>query len=311
LIYGPRWAGFDILIVVLYGRVQPLKRLIVTADDFGLAPAINQAVEEAHCNGILSAASLMVAAPAAADAVARARRLPRLGVGLHLVLVDGAPCLPPEQVPALVGTDGRFPDDVFGLGIKMFWVPAARRQVAAELRAQLEAFRRTGLRCDHVDAHHHFHLHPVVLQALLRLAPEFGVTAVRVPYEPPFLAWRATGDRLGARLAAWLVQGRRAQRMKRRLQAAGIACNDWLLGLSDSGGMTKARVHGYLRDLPEGVSELYVHPAIERWSGPGAWPTSYDGRAEFEALTDPETRSLLARQGVEPTTFAALTVAGG
>ena len=74
-----------------------MKRLIVTADDFGLAVPVNEAVEQGHLGGILSAASLMVTGDAADDAVARARRLPRLAVGLHLVLVDGKPCLPPER----------------------------------------------------------------------------------------------------------------------------------------------------------------------------------------------------------------------
>lgn len=63
--------------------------LIVTADDFGLHGDVNAAVEQAHCDGILNAASLMVSAPAAADAVARAHRLPGRRVGLHLVLADG------------------------------------------------------------------------------------------------------------------------------------------------------------------------------------------------------------------------------
>ena len=137
-----------------------MKRLIVTADDFGLAPAVNEAVEQGHRRGILSAASLMVAAPAAADAVARAKRLPKLGVGLHLVLVDGRPVLPPAEIPDLVGPDGRFLADPFRAGVKIFRNPAARRQMEREMRAQLEAFHATGLALDHVNAHHHFHTHP-------------------------------------------------------------------------------------------------------------------------------------------------------
>ena len=71
-----------------------MKRLIVTADDFGAAREVNEAVESAHRGGVLTAASMMVAAPAAADAVARARRMPALRVGLHVVLVEGRPVLP-------------------------------------------------------------------------------------------------------------------------------------------------------------------------------------------------------------------------
>jgi chitin disaccharide deacetylase len=283
-----------------------MKRLIVTADDFGLALPVNEAVEAAHRRGLLTAASLMVTAPAAADAVERARRLPGLGVGLHLVLVDGKPALPPETIPALVGADGRFRADVWRSGVAIFCLPAARRQLEAEIRAQLEAFRRTGLRLDHVNAHHHFHLHPTIQDTLLRLAPEFAIRAIRVPREPALLAWRATGRNLLGRLAAQFFQGRRAARLQRRLRRAGIACNDWILGLGDSGRMGADRVRGYLAHLPEGVSELYVHAAVERWQGAEAWPSDYDCRGEFEALLDGEAIALLRRLGVERIAFAAL-----
>ena len=65
-----------------------MSRVTLTADDFGLSESVNEAVEQAHRDGVLTSASLMVAAPAAEDAIARARRLPTLKVGLHLVVID-------------------------------------------------------------------------------------------------------------------------------------------------------------------------------------------------------------------------------
>ena len=82
--------------------------LIITADDFGLHSSVNQAVVRAHREGVLSAASLMVAAPAAADAIARAHACPSLRVGLHLVLADGQAILPRSAIPNLVDIHGRF-----------------------------------------------------------------------------------------------------------------------------------------------------------------------------------------------------------
>src|SRR5215207_1757883 len=99
---------------------KPTIRLIVCADDFGRDVAVNEAVEIAHRDGVLSTASLMVAAPAAADAVERARRLPGLGVGLHLVLVDGVPVLP---LGGLVRRDGRFDDNQLRAGLRYFFAP--------------------------------------------------------------------------------------------------------------------------------------------------------------------------------------------
>ncbi len=282
-----------------------MKQLIVTADDFGLTLSVNQAVEEGHRRGILTAASLMVTGDAAGDAVARARQMPKLGVGLHLVLVDGVPVLPREEIPALVGADGRFPNDVFGLGVRIFCLPDARRQVAAEIRAQLEAFRRTGLALDHVNAHHHFHLHPTIQRELLRLASEFGIKAIRVPLEPAFAAWRAGGRGL-VRWGTGLIEAGRAAALKRRLDAAGIRRNDWIFGLSDSGEMVSERMARYLELLPDGVSELYVHPATER---PAEYPAHYRSRGEFEALIDPAVAQIIARRHIATMSFAALSEA--
>src|SRR4029077_14106178 len=131
---------------------RSLNRLIVTADDFGLADEVNEAVEIAHRSGILSAASLMVASPGAADAVRRARAMPGLAVGLHAVLVEAKPALPPGQVPDLVGSDGHFRTDMGALAVDIAFKPRVRRQVAAEITAQFQAFRATGLRLDHVNA---------------------------------------------------------------------------------------------------------------------------------------------------------------
>ena len=119
-----------------------MRRLIVCADDFGLDPAVNAAVEEAHRNGILSTASLMVGAPAAADAVMLARRLPDLHVGLHLVLVDGHPVSAPAAVAGLIGADGTFDGNMARAGIRFFFLPDIRRHLAQESAPSSRRFAR-------------------------------------------------------------------------------------------------------------------------------------------------------------------------
>ena len=126
----------------------------------------------------------MVGAPAAADAVARARRLGTLRVGLHLVLIDGAPSLPPDQLGSLVRCDGRFDDNPLRAGLRFFFRPGARRRLAAEIRAQFEGFHATGLALDHVNAHKHMHLHPTVARLLVEIGRDYGMRAVRLPAEP-------------------------------------------------------------------------------------------------------------------------------
>jgi len=116
-----------------------LKFLIITADDFGLHEAVNRAVEQAARDGVLTTTSLMVGAPAAAGAVRLARELPALSVGLHLVLADGWSVLPPRRIPALVDAQGRFGNNMVRDGVRFFALPAVRRQLEAEIRAQFQA----------------------------------------------------------------------------------------------------------------------------------------------------------------------------
>src|SRR5580704_16836585 len=130
-----------------------MKQAIFSADDFGLTGAVNEAVELAHREGALTHASLMVAGPAAADAVRRARALPGLRVGLHLVVIEGPAVLPPAEIPDLVDAAGQFPSSQLQLGLNYFFHPSIRRQLRAEIRAQYAAFAATGLTLDQANAH--------------------------------------------------------------------------------------------------------------------------------------------------------------
>ena len=256
--------------------------LIVTADDFGLHPAVNEAVELAHRDGVLTAASLMVGAPAVADAVLRARRLPRLRVGLHLVLADGAAVLPRETIPALVDAEGRFGDRMARDGMRFFFLPAVRRQLAAEIRAQFEAYAATGLALDHVNAHKHFHLHPTVLSLILRIGRDYGLRAVRLPAE-------AGAPTL---LRPWL------RLLARRLDAAGIVHNDNVVGIAHSGGMDEKAMLEALQTLPMGVTEIYLHPATASGSVIAASMPDYRHADELAALLSPRVRAAVERLGV-------------
>jgi hopanoid biosynthesis associated protein HpnK len=256
-----------------------------------MAAEVNEAVEIAHRDGILSATSLMVSGLGAADAVARARRLPSLRVGLHLVLVDGVPTLPPERLPDLVGDDGRFRTDIAKLGFDIFTRLSARRQMVAEIEAQFAAYRATGLPLDHVNAHRHFHLHPSIASAILAAGKRYGMTALRVPLEPrAVLAKVQPAGRAGVAWisAPWIrMLGTRARRV-------GLRTPDAVFGLAWSGAMTAERVEGVLRMVPEGRTEIYFHPAI-RNDFPGHAP-GYRYVEELTALTAPGVIAM-ARRG--------------
>ncbi len=265
--------------------------LIVTADDFGGSDAVNHAVAEAARNGILTSASLMVGAPAAAQAVALARALPALRVGLHVVLTDGFAVLPPPELPDLVDGRGRFAHSMVSDALRVFGSARARRQAADEIRAQFLAFRATGLELDHVNAHKHFHLHPTLLRLICDIGEEFGLRAVRVPQEPLWFAHASGAAALTGALCLrpWLAL------MRRSLEARGLIHNDQVFGIACSGALNEATLLAILAQLPPGATEIYLHPQLEtRGAGAADPPDGCRGAEELQALTSPRVRAALA-----------------
>jgi hopanoid biosynthesis associated protein HpnK len=248
----------------------------------------------------------MMGAPATADAVARARRLPRLAVGLHVNLADGSPVLPPDAVPALVGADGAFDDNMLRAGVRFFVDPAARRQLEAEIRAQFAAFRATGLNLDHVNAHRHMQIHPTIARLIVRVGSEFGMRAMRVPDEPWRLLARAAvaGERVAPPLyAPWIAL------LRRRLRRAGLVRNDRLFGLAWTGAMTEERVLRLVAVLPPGTSELYCHPAVAQTPALARTMPRYRPVEELAALVSARVRALIEQHAIELVSYADLAAA--
>ncbi len=246
------------------------KRLIVTADDFGISAEVNQAVEDAHLKGILTATSLMVGEDFAVDAVDRAKRLPNLAVGLHLAVSRAKPVLPRDQIPNLVDDKGLLKADLVGSGFRFFFLPRVRKQLAAEIRAQFQAFQETGLPLDHVNAHNHLHLHPTVLSMMLNIGRDFGLKAVRIPQDPKAPLF----------LKPWLSL------MKARLRGRGIRHNDRMFGLQETGRLDTKALHQFLENLPTGISEIMCHPATGVWDGIDPEAEHFKFNDEFAALVD-------------------------
>ncbi len=275
-----------------------MKGLIVTADDFGAAEEVNDAVEQGHRDGILTAASLMVSGPAAASAVARAKTLPRLRVGLHIVLVDGRPTLPVSAVPDLVDASGMFRNDMTAAALRMFYMPRVRRQLEAEIEAQFDAFRATRLALDHVNTHKHFHLHPTIASAILRVGKRYGLRAVRVPLEPRWLLRRIEPALVASPDWLWRPW---ALLSRQRFRAAKMCVPDQVFGPAWSGAMTAGRVLGLLENLPPGLTEIYLHPATGPYQGsaPG-----YRYGEELAALMAPRIVEASRNSGVTRGGFA-------
>lgn len=277
------------------------RRLIVTADDFGVNIAVNEAVEEAHRHGILTCASLMMNAAATQDAIARARRLPSLAVGLHVTLADGLPTSPAHKVKSLLTPEGRFRDDLGMTGLRWFINPLVRQQLAFEINSQFKAFAATGLVLDHVNVHKHLHLHPTVSSLLIHIGRRYGMFAVRVPEEPQRVIQEAEpGKELPRSLLGPVIAI-----LRRRAKRANMITNDAVFGLAWSGAITEERLLALIPHLPPGLNELYAHPATREAAEMPHAVLEYRYRDELHALTSPRVRAALEERQIKLTRYSS------
>jgi len=278
---------------------RPAIRLVVNADDFGLAERVNDGILLAHRSGIVTAASLMPVGRAFEHAADGCRRVPTLDVGVHLTLVAETPLL--ANASTLTGGDGRFPRAV-GAFMKRYLQGKIRRaDIEAELRAQIERLLDHGLTPTHLDSHQHLHALPGVARIVRQLAARYGIPFVRVPVEEfrihrP-LSLRAVYRRAGALLlrGSWLAARLAgAARAGRRLR---------FLGFAEGGRLNRARLHRLLLSLQPGRTyELMCHPGFTPRE-PDIRHWSYHHEQELLALTSASTRAVIAARGIRLCSF--------
>ena len=232
---------------------MPEGTLIFNADDFGWTDGHNQAVQRAHLEGVLNRASILAIGPAFYQAVEIAKNLPDLSVGVHLALNEGAPLLSPDRVGALVNSTGAFWDTPADLVRIWLGGKLNTARVLPEWRTQLERALDAGLKVSHLDSHKHVHMLPPLLETIIHLAKEYGISYVRLPLENPF----RTPFRLSAP-ALWAL----ACLARQRLLRAGLHFADRFIGFGTSGKMSLSYLEQAVRGRGTGTTEIMVHPAV-------------------------------------------------
>ena len=210
----------------------------------------------------------MVAAPAADHAIENAKKLPKLNVGLHLVLSNGIAELPASEIPNLVNNTGEFQINKFYSGINFFFNIKARKQLKREIRAQFEAYKKTGLKLDHVNAHNHMHLHPTVFNLIIEIGRDYDLTAIRIPNEPPLNSIIDNKKEFIVRHLRWIFFMLFTLSMKKKCIKNNLNFNDTIYGLHDSGHMNIEKLIRIIPHITNGITEIYTHPATKnnhRW----------------------------------------------
>jgi hopanoid biosynthesis associated protein HpnK len=266
---------------------QSSRRLIVNADDFGRSRSINEAVIRAHQDGILTSASLMVNEPGFDEAVRLAKENPKLGVGLHLSLLCAHSALSPEKIPGLVNDRGEFSNNPVGVGFRYFFNRSLQEPLRAEIHAQFDRFRASGLPLDHVNGHLHLHLHPVVFTILMEDAEQLGIRHLRLTRDCFARSRRMTPGRWFYRISHAAIYEWLSSRAREPLRQHGIKHAQITFGLLQNARVDEEYILRLLPELPPGDSELYSHPSLDEF------------RHEFDALVSPRVKELVNKLGIE------------
>jgi chitin disaccharide deacetylase len=275
--------------------------LIVNGDDFGLTRGVNAGIIQAFREGILTSATLMANGPAFEDAVELGRANPQLGVGIHLCLVSGPAVASAKDIPALADRDGQLPKTLFVLLTRLSggWIPT--RQIEREFRAQIQRVLDAGIRPSHLDTHKHTHTHPRVMEALGRVANEFGIRNVRKPFEDfrTALGSHTDGHSNTRQVISAVAAGTAAPLFRLLVRSYGLRTPDHFFGLTTTGCLSSKELLQVLELLPPGTSELMCHPGVcdEELE---KYPTRLkrERQIELEALTDPDVRRAAEKRGI-------------
>lgn len=274
--------------------------LVINADDLGFAPGVNRGILEAHDAGTLSSASLMVNTPAFAEAVALARTRPRLGVGLHLNLVSGRPLT--DAVSLMNARTGEF-HPLGELARRAFTGRVRAEDVRRECDAQLRAMTAAGVVPTHLDSHRHAHALPGVLPAVAASAYEAGLRWVRRPLDRMSMADPLPSGKMLVLHAAWRrallgVDQSHLPLLARAPHFRGIA----LQGAPD----VEARLLALLDRLPEGITEIMLHPGYDDATLAAQDPYRHEREGELAALRAPLLRARLERGDIRLVNFGEL-----
>ena len=277
-----------------------MRRLIVTADDFGVGPATTRGILDLAEFGVVTSTVLLVNSPHAEDGVKQWEQSGRrLEVGWHPCLTMDSPVLPAEQVPTLVEARGQF--HPLGTFLKLLLSGRVNRaEIATELTAQYRRFvELVGHPPASMNGHHHIHIFRPVGDVLLKLLGEQTPRPfVRRVTEPFNTLARVPGVRVKRWVLNWLGRG-----AAKRQARAGFPGNDALLGITDPPFVNAPAFFArWLREARGDVCELMVHPGhaddtLADRDGPASANQAGRRVREMELLRDPAFRRAVERAG--------------
>lgn len=273
------------------------KRLIVNADDFGIHPAVNEAVSKAYRDGILTSTSLMAGGDYFDEAVSAAKSLAGIGIGVHLTIVGSVKTvLPPTEVPSLTWENGLLCKNYIDLIKRDLKGLINAEEVYSEWDAQIRKVLDTGLPVTHIDGHQHMHMWNHFFPITLALAKKYHIGCMRVPDENLFFGFSVKN---AFRFVAKGGLSVMARMHRKELFRQGIFCNDHFWGMLYGGNLNKEKLQKIIQHLGDGVNEIMCHPSADQEAMEKKFHWGYQGEKELQGLLSAEIKKDLIRKGIE------------
>ncbi len=278
------------------------KKIIITADDFGLAEGINRGILKAYENGAITSASLVANGRAFESAVEMVKRS-GLDVGVHLTFLEEKPVSDLGDVRSIVRPGGFFLNSIPQFVAKVYLDRNALGHVMKEARAQIEKILQTGLRISFLNSHRHVHMLPVLFGRLVSLAKEYGIRAVRLPNERLLKRHFLSSFKNLLFFPPVLFLKELAVFQAGRLRRRGFQCLTCSTGILSSGRLDEKYLLSLLDALPDGTSEIFSHPGTFESSMAPYRRWGYRWQNELDALLSPAVRERLKDRGIKPVSF--------
>ena len=226
------------------------KKLIVTADDFGLTQGINEGIIDAHRRGIVTRTSIIANGEAFEHAVLLSKKHKDLKVGVHLTLVAESPINQPDKIKSLIGSNNKFLINYKAFLGRYILRKISLNEVYIEWESQIQKVLNSGIGINHIDSHQHLHMLPGLFNNAVDLAYKYKINKIRMLHQ----------DIIRIRSFKELVLTFLSGMNKKRMEYSGLSYPDKLLGLKHSGNIDENNILKLLCNIENGTTEMMCHP---------------------------------------------------
>lgn len=274
-----------------------MKKLIINADDVGLSDSVDEAVKRLYEKGAITGASLMPVGRRFPDASKMLKEIGKREVGVHLTLTGNFhPLSEGARVRSLLKRGGTFHSSYISLFFEYYTKRLVMYEVKSEFEKQIKRTLDEGFEVTHLDSHEHVHIFPDILRISLELAKKYDIPFIRVPLEPSEVKGK---DFSIKDLLRYTGLRHFALRARKEVHNLGLRTSEAFFGHFHAGRVNTEVLKFFAENLPGGVAELAIHPAVMSRELLEESPWHRNAQIEMESVTSDIWQEEVSSSGIE------------